>query len=465
LQLDAVQGTNGSPARTVPTAGAGPSQRPCSDKHAAPVPGNSAVVKTASAWAAGAFCYNVHTYTSIAAGAGPCPTINRRQPAPLKARSVRLSAFIRENIEVILQEWEDFAETLHPLVGSNRQKLRDHAQQMLVVICADLDTYQGEQQGIEKSKGLGPDEANDTAAESHAVDRLASGFSIEELMAEYRAMRASVLRLWQKKVRDANEVAVRDMLRFNEAIDQSLTESVARYSELTRETQNVFLAILGHDVRNPLGAIGMGAQVLLLDTELSSKYQHIATRIASSARRVNEIVNDLIDFSTSNLGGGMPIKPAPMDFGPECTHIVEEIRAFHPQREVKLELAGDLNVTWDRVRINQALSNLVANATQHGAQDQPVWVSVQGFDDITLTIQNMGAPMEPSHLRTLFDPAKRIAVRSASARAGDDADHLGLGLYITRDIITAHGGAIRVSSTLAEGTTFTLTLPREAQPR
>jgi signal transduction histidine kinase len=378
---------------------------------------------------------------------------------------VRLSAFIRENIEVILQEWEDFAQTLHTLAGANRQKLRDHAQQMLMVICADLDTYQGEQESIEKSKGQAPAETADTAAESHAADRLESGFSIEELMAEYRAMRASVLRLWQKRVKGADELAVQDMLRFNEAIDQSLTESVARYSELTRETQNVFLAILGHDVRNPLGAIGMGAQVLLLDTELPSKYQQVATRIASSARRVNDIVNDLIDFSTSNLGGGMPIKPAPMDFGAECTHIVEEIRAFHPEHQVMLELAGDLHVNWDRVRINQALSNLVANATQHGATDQPVWVSVRGGDAITLTIQNMGAPMGPAHLRTLFDPAKRIAVRSAGERAADDADHLGLGLYITRDIIGAHGGAITVSSTLAEGTTFTVTLPRSAQPR
>ena len=377
---------------------------------------------------------------------------------------MRLSAFIRENIEVILQEWEDFAETLHPLVGSNRQKLRDHAQQMLVVICADLDTDQDDQESIEKSKGNAPAEANDTAAESHAADRLESGLSIEELMAEYRAMRASVLRLWQNRVKGADELAVQDMLRFNQAIDQSLTESIARYSQLTRDTQNVFLAILGHDVRNPLGAISMGAQVLLLDATLSSKQRKIAERITTSTRRVNDIVSDLIDFSTSNLGGGMPIKPAPMDFGPQCTHIVEEIRAFHPEHHIKLELAGDLNVTWDRVRINQALSNLVANATQHGAKDQPIRVSVQGFDAITLTIQNMGEPMAPSHLRTLFDPAKRIAVRSASARAADDADHLGLGLYITRDIINAHGGAITVSSTLTEGTTFTVTLPRAALP-
>lgn len=376
---------------------------------------------------------------------------------------MRLSLFIRENIELILQEWEDFAVTLQPLVDSTKKKLRDHAQQMLVVICADLDTEQCEQDSIEKSKGKGPDAGDDTAAEIHAADRVQSGFTIEELMAEYRAMRASVLRLWQQRVKVADELAVQDMLRFNEAIDQALTESVARYSEMTREAQNVFLAILGHDVRNPLGAIGMGAEVLLLDPTLPPHHRKVATRIGASTRRVNEIVNDLIDFSTSNLGGSMPIKPSPMDFGPKCTHVVEEIRAFHPERQVKLELLGDMHVNWDGARISQALSNLVANAIQHGDKDQPVWVTARGGDMITLSIQNMGSPMEPAHLRTLFDPAQQIAIRSASARAASDSDNLGLGLYITRDIVSAHGGAITVTSTRAAGTTFTVTLPRDAQ--
>lgn len=376
---------------------------------------------------------------------------------------MRLSTFIRENIELILQEWEDFAVTLHPLVDSTRHKLRDHAQQMLTVICADLDSYQCEQDSIEKSKGNAPAEIDDTAAEIHAADRLQSGFSIEELMAEYRAMRASVLRLWQLRVKGADDLAVRDMLRFNEAIDQSLAESVARFSEMRRDSQNVFLAILGHDVRNPLGAIGMGAQLILLDDALPAKYRTVASRIAASTKRVNEIVSDLIDFSTSHLGGGMPIKPAPMNFAPECTQVVEEIRACHPDRKVELEISGDLNVTWDRARINQALSNLVANAIQHGATTEPISVVAKGDDVITLSIQNMGTPMAPSHLRTLFDPAKQIAIRSASERAAGDSDNLGLGLYITRDIVSAHGGAIRVSSTQVEGTTFTVTLPRVAK--
>lgn len=377
---------------------------------------------------------------------------------------MRLSNFIRDNIEVILQEWEDFALTLHPLADSNKAKLRDHAQQMLKVICADLDTFQCEQESVDKSKGNAPTLPHDTAAETHAEDRSQSGFTIEELTAEYRAMRASVLRLWQRRMKGADELAVQDMLRFNEAIDQALTESVARYSAMARDSQHVFLAILGHDVRNPLGAIRMGAQFMLLDEQLPEKHRTVANRILRSTKRVTDIVNDLIDFSTGHLGSGMPIKPAPVDFAPACHHVVDEIRALHPRRRIELDVSGDLHVTWDAVRVGQALSNLVANAIQHGAKDQPVWVTVKGGDEIILSVQNMGAPMGASRLRAMFEPAQHVAIRTASERTGSDADNLGLGLYITREIVNAHGGTISVTSTESAGTSFTATLPRECAP-
>ena len=131
---------------------------------------------------------------------------------------MRLSNFILKNMEAILQEWEDFAATLNPLASASKLRLRDHAKDMLKVIAADLETEQDAQEGIEKSKGHAPAAQGTTAAESHAEDRMMSGFSIEELMAEYRAMRASVLRLWQLKVQKADELDLQDMLRFNEAI-------------------------------------------------------------------------------------------------------------------------------------------------------------------------------------------------------------------------------------------------------
>lgn len=378
---------------------------------------------------------------------------------------MRLSTFIRDNIESILQEWEDFAVTLQPLEQATQKKLRDHAEQMLLVICKDLDTYQCEADSIEKSKGNAPDAVADTAAEVHAEDRVQSGFAIEELMAEYRAIRSTVLRLWQRVVKQADELAVQDMLRFNEAIDQALTESVGRYSEMMRDSQNVFLAILGHDVRNPLGSISMGAQFLLQDGALPEKSLAIATRIQDSTQRINELVSDLIDFSTGNLGSGMPVKPSSMDFGAEARKIIDEVRGFHPEYKIELELEGDLEVTWDRSRINQALSNLIGNAVQHGDKGHPVWVNIKGgADDVVLSVQNMGARIEPANLRAMFDPAKRFSIRSASERGSSDRDNLGLGLYITREIVSAHQGKIRVSSSDAEGTMFTVTIPRHAPP-
>ena len=375
---------------------------------------------------------------------------------------MRLALFIRQNLELILQEWEDFAVTLHPLEESTQKKLRDHAGQMLSVICADLDTAQCEQDSIEKSKGNAPDVSSDTAAEVHAEDRLHSGFSTEELMAEYRALRSSVLRLWQREVKNADEVAMADMVRFNEAIDQAVNESVARFSEMARESQNVFLAILGHDVRNPLGSISMGAQLLSRSPEVPAQLQAVAQRLVASAQRISGLVGDLIDFSAGNLGSGMPIKPAPMDFAPECRQIVDEMRGFHPDRQFQLDVSGDLNVSWDRERINQALSNLIGNAIQHGDASQPVWVAVEGGEEVTVTVTNMGPSIDPAKLRAMFDPGRRFTIRSASERAGADTNNLGLGLYITKEVIQAHGGQITVRSSDASGTIFTATLPREA---
>jgi signal transduction histidine kinase len=381
--------------------------------------------------------------------------------AQVKESLMRLAFFIRENLEPILQDWESFASTLTPLSEATRTQLRDHAQDMLLVICTDLETYQGAHESIEKSKGNAPEVEEDTAAEIHAIDRLHAGLSLEQLTAEYRAMRASVLRLWQVKVKRADAFGLQDIVRFSEAVDQALTESIARYSKLHRESQNVFLAILGHDVRNPLGAIAMGTQILLHDNQLPDKHSRVARQISRSVERVNEIVSDLLDFSITHLGGGIPVNPASMNFAVECSAIVDELRMFHPASDIQLEIEGDLSVAWDRTRISQALSNLVANALHHGRSDGTVWVSAVGaLDHVTWMIQNEGEPIPDDELRFMFDPTKRLGIKSAEQRISDADGHLGLGLYITRAIVEAHKGTISVTSTEVEGTTFTVRLPR-----
>ncbi len=377
---------------------------------------------------------------------------------------MRLSKFILTNMEAILQEWEDFAKTIHASIHRMTAKeLRDHAEAMLKDVAADLETYQARQEGIDKSQGLAPQVPEDTAAETHAVDRLASGFTIEQLTSEYRALRASVLRLWQDEIKDITSGEIKDMVRFNEAIDQSLAEAVARYSEMHRDSQNLFMAILGHDVRSPLGAISVGAQMLAGNANLPPSAAKTASLIVDSSNRAAEIVSDLLDFSTSHLGDGIPVATSPMDFSPVCSAIVEEMRLLHPDRSITLEIAGNMEVVWDRARISQAFGNLITNAIDHGTAGEPIAISVRAHndDEIIWTVQNAGEVISSAQLRTIFDPAKRFALRPASERKLSDKINLGLGLYITREIIVAHGGRIEITSTKADGTVFSIRLPRK----
>lgn len=374
---------------------------------------------------------------------------------------MKLSTFILDNLETILQEWEAFASTIDPLKDADKLELRDHAAALLKVVALDLDTPQAEHESIAKSRGLAPHQKEDTAAENHAGHRISAGLNSDQVMAEFRALRSSVLRLWAQRIEVPTSNELQDMIRFNEAIDQAQTESMTRYTKMLREAQNLFLAILGHDVRTPLGAISMGAQVLLLDQSLPSKALKVGLRIFNSSKRMDEIVRDLLDFSTTHLGEGIPIDPHTVDLLEICQSVVEEARTFHPDRKILLTTDGHLIGAWDGSRIAQAFSNLISNAVQHGNPDGIISISVLGTpSEITFSIQNEADIIPSAKLRTLFDPVKRFAIRPASERTASRTQNLGLGLYVVKEIVSAHNGTISVNSSESEGVTFKINLPR-----
>ena len=374
---------------------------------------------------------------------------------------MRLSLFIRSNLDAIVKEWEDFAETLAPLEDACRLELRDHATEILRVIATDLETAQGENQSVAKSKGMAPVVAIDTAAEVHAAARMSSGLNSDQVMAEFRALRSSVLRLWARSVAITTPEEIQDMVRFNEAIDQAQSESMARYTKLLRDAQSLFLAILGHDVRSPLGAVSMGAQVLLQDQSLPSKVLKVGLRIFNSSKRVDEIVRDLLDFSTSHLGDGIPIDPFTVDLEKICLNVVEEARTFHPDRSIELVSQGNLVGTWDGPRLAQAFSNLISNAIQHGKPAGAVQVVIDGTHaDVLFEVINEAEVIPPEKLKTLFDPVKSFAIRPPSERTMSRVQNLGLGLYVVKEIVRAHAGQVIVSSSQEDGVKFSVSLPR-----
>ena len=377
----------------------------------------------------------------------------------------RLSAFIRENVEPILAEWESFARGLEPGDTMDIAALRDHAKDMLAVIADDLDDPQTaeEQSGKARGKSDAGEGTVLTSAQEHGAGRAESGFTVGEMVAEFRALRASVMRLWSDTQKTATASDLLDMTRFNEAIDQAIAESITQYTENIGQTKERFLAILGHDLRSPVSAIFTSTRFMIETAEekgdLGPPYRSLIDGVSRSARRMNYLVADLLEFARVGFGEGIPVRRAPMDLSSLAHEVVAEVRAAYPDTEFQTSITSDLRGEWDRDRLFQAFTNLVSNAVQHGSEGSAVRVTAGAEgSDVILSVNNQGRRIGEEQLARLFQGINK------QQPAPDERDrrHLGLGLYIVDKIVSAHDGRIQVESTDEEGTTFTLRLPRSA---
>lgn len=376
---------------------------------------------------------------------------------------MKLSEFIVNCHDEIISEWEAFAETLLPAAGSmSKTELRDHAREILAAVAQDIDTAQSSEEQEEKSKGRAPADEG-SAASTHGTLRQGSGFTLLQLTAEYRALRATVLRLWLPQVTQMTNAAVADMVRFNEAIDQALAESVITYSKHAAVVRDTFLAILGHDLRSPLATMSMAGDYLSQPSIGTDVTLQIGLRVKRSAATMSAMVNDLLEYARSQLAGHMPITRAQVDVKEICQAALEDAAAAHPDCPFKLEASGELAGNFDGVRMQQVLSNLLNNAAQYRGKEHPVTVSVEGKPDVMLVkVKNFGPIIPPDALKTVFEPLVQLPI--IDAQAGRPATSLGLGLFIAREIIEAHGGCISAKSDELSGTIFSVQLPRTFQP-
>ncbi len=381
---------------------------------------------------------------------------------------MKLSQFIKANLDSIVADWEDFARSLPAGKSMTRLALRDHSREILVSIAADMERPQSDQERSAQAEDISAAALPaGTAAAEHGALRQMAGFDLVQLVAEFRALRASVMLSWKRSDEaSATYDSLDQIMLFNEGMDKALAESVQRYSGEVAASRDMFLAVLGHDLRGPLSGISLSA-LLLAKPGLDEAARHkAASRIKRASTEMGGLITDLLEYTRTRLGAGMPMELAECDVGAVCEDALEAIRTGFPEQQFVQTLSGDLSLQADAPRLHQALSNLLANAVQHGDRGAPIALSAtREADAVVLKVGNQGEPIAADALLVIFEPLVRAP--STAAQSHDRSKtSLGLGLFIVREIVLGHGGTIEVQSSVETGTVFTLRLPcRPGEPQ
>ena len=382
---------------------------------------------------------------------------------------MRLADFIISETESILREWEAFARTLKPAaIGMDAIELRDHAELMLKFIAEDLRTSQSSEQQLDKSHGLAARNAQDSG-EEHGVGRLESKFTLEQLFSEYRALRASVLRRWTAAHPSPCTTDIDDIIRFNEAIDQLVAGSVFSFAnaqrkaiETERERRNQFLAMLGHELRNPLSPITMASALLKKAKGNEKMIDNASDVIARQATHMAGLVDDLLDVSRVTRGL-IEVKLEAVDIRQVVNDALEQVTPQIQARNHQLDITGPPRPTVvqaDKKRLIQVMSNLLMNAakyTPHSGRIQ-VTMEVHG-DQVLVSVEDNGVGMAPEFIPHAFELFAQVEQTSDRSTGG-----LGLGLALVKNLVELHGGKVACTSEgVGRGSRFTVCLPRQQE--
>lgn len=379
---------------------------------------------------------------------------------------MRLSQFIEAQIDTIVADWEDFARRLPAGRSMTALALRDHGREILLTIAAEMERPQTDRERSDQAEDTDATEPPaGTPAGEHGALRQLAGFDLVQLFAEFRALRASVMASWKRSGEaHTTDDALDQLMLFNEGIDKALAESVHRYSGVVETSRDMFLAVLGHDLRGPLQGIGMSAMLLARPGLDDATRQQAAARLNRASSEMAGLITDLLEYTRTRLGAGMPMELGACDLGAVCEDALESVRTGAPEQRFVQTLSGDLHLNADATRLRQALSNLLSNAVQHGDGSGAITLGAHGeADTVVLQVGNQGEPIDPEALPGIYEPLVRAPNAAAQARHRSKTS-LGLGLFIVREIVRGHGGTIEVRSDAATGTVFTLRLPRHPAP-
>jgi signal transduction histidine kinase len=345
---------------------------------------------------------------------------------------------IRAHTQIIAERWErEVSSSLPALAALSRAALVDHLPEMLEGLAAWTE-------GDEQDARLG----FEALVDGHALQRHAAGIDLETVTSEYAVLRHVILGVLIEHVEPT--ALVGSLQRLAEGIDRAIAEAVKRYAKAQDHVRERFIGILAHDLRDPLTAVMMSS-AMLAESTLVEKQTVLVDRITRGAKRIERMIDDVLDFARGRLEGGIPIVPRLADMREICLSAIDEARAA-TSRQVRLEATGDLRGHWDRERVRQAIANLLSNARTYGQGEVVVRAWERDDRQAVLTaVTNYGPAIAAELLARIFDPFARAP---QSHRSG-----LGLGLFIVEQIARGHSGRVFAEST-EDGTTFTIEWPR-----
>lgn len=371
---------------------------------------------------------------------------------------MKLAEFIVAHLDEIIAEGESFVRAFFTAAEDMSQtELRDHARQVLMAVAQDIKM---DQTPVQQQNASGMAAGSEGSATSvHGTLRRDRGFTLPQFIVEFPALRTAVLRLWLPQVTTMTEEVMDDMLRFNEAIDRALVDSVITCSKQAAVVRDTFLAILAHDLRSPLATVMVAGGLLTQPTIGTDGSRQIGQNVKRSAATMTAIINDLLEFARSQLSSKIPIIRSQVDIKEICQAALDDVKGAHPDCLFELVASGDWLGHFDGPRLYQVFANLLNNAAQYRGKEHPVIASIEGQPDIIVVkVKNFGPVIPPERLKTVFEPFVQLPV--AEAHLGRPSTSLGLGLFIAREITEAHGGSISAKSGEDTGTMFSVQLPR-----
>lgn len=374
---------------------------------------------------------------------------------------MKISTFIESRHSFILQAWDEFIKRFHaPLAADDIAVLREQARTLIFCLASSLQSESDKKSGNATSPSIEDIARFFVEKPGYIRLRLECGYALKDMVQEMNSFRSSCQDcIFQ--YRKASDKDTELIITLNKLIDAAMNCAMDEYSKELKISKQRFLATINHDTRSPLFAIAIGVRRFLKESQISEEIAGVAQLISKSAELAISRIGDYHDFSAIESGQKIALYPTPVDMSDLCHEIIDEIKLLFPEFSLVGNVPSNIHGTWDRGRIRQAIFIVLLNAIQSGERGNRIEVRLDAVNDvIKVDIVNIEGKINNTLKRVIYNPIMLGSVQRDHKIHFKEAESNRMGLYLAREIILSHYGALTIDQTREEGLRFGISIPR-----